>query len=94
MANVVFPKPRRYDVFKMMYINEQKRRHHDNSHWQTFAQVYENLGGLDAVYDIFCAFQSVSAEAQKRICGFTNADIDAFLEREDCGKVYAEEIIR
>lgn len=94
MASVVFPKPRRFDVFKMMYINEQKRRRHDNSHWQTFAQVYENLGGYDCIWDIFCAYQQVSVEAQKMVCGFTDADIDAFLEREDCGKVYAEEISR
>ena len=94
MANVVFPKPRRFDVFKMMYINEQKKRHHDNSHWQTFAQVYENLGGVDAVYDIFCAFQWVPAEAQKRICGFTDSDITAFIEQEDAGRIYAYEISR
>lgn len=94
MASVVFSKPRRFDVFEMMYINEQKRRHHDNSHWQTFAQVYENLGGHNAVYDTFRAFQWVSIEEQKRICGFTDADIDAFLEREDCGKVYAEELTK
>ena len=94
MTNISFPKPRRFDVFKMMYINEQKRRHHDNSHWQTFSQVYENLGGVDALYDIFSAFQWVSAEAQKRICGFTNADITAFLEKDDAGKIYAETIMQ
>ena len=92
MTNVYFPKPRRFDVFKMMYANEMQRRHQGNPYWQTFAQVYENLGGLDSVYDVFCAFQWVSAEAQKRICGFTDAEIDAFLEKEDCGKIYAEKI--
>lgn len=94
MASVVFPKPSRFDIFKMMYINEQKRRHHDNSYWQTFDQVYENLGGMDAIYNVFCAFNNVPGEVQKRIIGFTNADITSFLEYEDAGKIYAEEISR
>lgn len=94
MASVYFSKPSRFEVFTMMYIGEQKKRRHDNSHWQSYSQCYENLGGKDQLYGIFSAFGRVSAEAQKRICGFTDADITAFLEREDAGKVYAEIILQ
>lgn len=90
MTNVYFPKPRRFDVFKMMYVQEQQRRHHDVERWNSFANAYEYLGGCDGVYDVWSAFTLVSSEAQKRIVGFTDADITAFLEREDAGKVYAE----
>ena len=92
MTNVYFPKPRRFDVFKMMYVQEQQRRHHDVGRWNSFAKAYEYLGGVDCVYDVWCAFNQVSSEAQKRIIGFTDADITAFLEREDAGKAYAEAI--
>ena len=94
MASVYFPKPSRFEVFKMMYVEEQKRRHHDNSYWQTYAQCYENCGGEDQLYEVFSAFGWVSAEAQKRICGFTDADITAFLEKDDAGKIYAESILQ
>lgn len=90
MTNVYFPKPRRFDVFKMMYINEQKRRHSGNSHWQTNNQVYDNLGGFGGIYDVFSAFGYVSSDAQKRICGFTDADINAFLDKEDAGSEYSK----
>ena len=90
MVNVHFPKPSRFEVFKLFYIKEQQRRHHDNSHWKTFAQVYENLGGFECIYNVFCAFCQVSPKSQKTICGFTNADINQFLEQEDAGKVCAE----
>ncbi len=90
MVSVYFPKPSRFEVFKLFYIKEQQRRHHDNSHWQTFSQVYENLGGFEGIYDVFSAFGQVSSEAQKRICGFTDADLNQFLEQEDAGRVCAE----
>lgn len=94
MANMYFPKPSRFEVFAMMYFREQKKRHHDNSHWQTYSQFYESLGGRDQVYEVFSAFGQVSAEVQKEICGFTDADITAFRERDDAGKVYAEIIFQ
>ena len=94
MENIHFPKPRRFDVFKMMYVERAKRTHHDNSHWQTFAQVYENLGGYDCIYDVFSAFEQVSRESQKRLIGFTDVDIDAFLEDDNAGKLYAEAIAK
>lgn len=92
MVSVYFPKPKRFDVFKLFYVREQQRRHQDNPQWQTFAQVYENLGGVDCVYDVFSAFCQVSSEAQKRICGFTDSDLNQFLEKEDAGRIYAEAI--
>ena len=94
MASVYFQRPTRFNVFKLFYVNEQKRRLHDNSHLQRFYQVYENLGGFDAIYNIFCAFERISAEEQKKIYGFTDTEIDAFLERKDCGRIYAEETSR
>ena len=88
-TNAYFPKPNRFAVFKMMYINEAKRRHHDNSHWQTYAQVLENLGGDSALYDIWSLFGNITNEQQQKVLGFTDADITAFLERDDAGREYA-----
>ena len=93
MASVYFPKPRRFDVFKMFYVQYQQKKHAGNSEWDTYSKAYENLGGLDALYDLWGAFCLVSAEAQKRIMGFTDADINAFLEKEDASKLYYETVL-
>ena len=89
MESVNFPKPRRFDVFKMMYIKLQMEKHRDNEHWDSVAKTYENLGGVDALYDLWGAFQSVSTESQKRIIGFTNREIDEFLASENASRDYA-----
>ena len=78
----------------MMYVKEQQRRHHDIPSWQTFSEVVENLGGSDSIYGVWSVYCQVSSDAQKRICGFTDMDIDVFLESDDAGRVYAETICR
>ena len=93
MATVHFRTPSRFEVFKLLYVKEQQRKHHDNPHWQRYDDVIELLGGTDGIHDVWGCFGWVSAEAQKRIIGFTDADITAFLEQDNVGKVYAETVL-
>lgn len=94
MANVNFSKPSRFEVFKLFYVRNAQERHHDNPYWGTYSEVLWNLGGSDVIYDVFSLFGQITEEAQKRICGFTDADITQFLENEDAGRIYAEAICR
>ncbi len=63
------------EVFCDMYVEKMMQKHADNSAWATEEQTIENLGGMNAIEELYYLWSSVSNAGQKRCLGFDYEDV-------------------
>ena len=68
-----------YDAFRYMYLRHIQEKHADNSAWATEEQIVENLGGEDAIEEIYRLWIMVSESGQKKVLGFNSNDVEILL---------------
>ena len=71
------------EVFCDMYIEKMMQKHADNPAWATVDQTVENLGGMDAIDQLYYLWSSVSNAGQKRCIGFDYDDVKQRLALEN-----------
>lgn len=72
----------KFEAFVDLYVDELRKRHSDNPHWQTREDIIEMCGGEDELGIIYDLWLLASPEKQKQVCGFTEADLISHLAKD------------